>query len=221
MLRFVPLSFLLLLMAGMAGPNAQAGVRLLMEHKEGRSEMLLEGTKARINPPQEGFSLLFDASSGVRLMVSTKHRQVVEMPAKSPEKGQAPDTDLREQGSGPEVAGYATTRYVLQADGKPCGEILASPEALADLGGAETTRVFRGMSGGPQGRNFTPGPCELAFENLAKHFGEIGFPLRVRGSDGNDSRVVRIGTGVRFEPGTFAAPEGYERRSLKGLMGGE
>ena len=201
----------------------QAGARIIMEHAGGRSEMLLQDTRARVSPSRGDIYMLLDADSGQRVLVNTRQQRVVEMPARNP-GGSAPEVEveLRREGPGPEVAGYPTVRYVVRTGGQRCGSVLASKEALADAGSQGTARIFRMFSGeGRSGPNFTPDPCQRAFDALPRHFGEIGLPLRTRLPEGGASRVIRLETGVRFEPGTFSAPEDYERRSLKAVDGGE
>ncbi|MFA9460376.1 hypothetical protein [Thiohalorhabdus methylotrophus] len=214
--------FAVFLAVALAAP-AQAGTRIFMKHAEGRSEMLLTGDKVRVNPSTDGFYMLFDASEGDRLFVNGPRKQIVEMPAAEPsDEFSAADIELREKGSGPEVAGYSTTRYDVHFNGKRCGKVLASPKALADAGGDDAVRVFEMLSRqGKSGRQSQPKPCDRALEHLGERFRDIGLAMRTTKPDGGNSEILKIKSGVDLDPALFKAPEGYERRSLEEVLKGQ
>ncbi len=197
----------------------------------GASEISIDGERARFHGAKENDGyLLADFKTQKFHMVVPSERIVVEFsPGRKKTDKPKADVALEEIGEGPKVAGYATRKYELIADGKSCGFVLLSeqmtkikdvdkllsataglnPEAFMPK---EMLQAFQGMND----------PCVMAETELAeKHFAKLGFPMKSLDSEGKTRReVVSVEENVELEPELFELPEGYTRTTVKQMMEG-
>lgn len=194
-----------------------AATRVVWKSPEGKKhEMLIEDQKVRANAPTGNAYMLFDLEKEEKLAVNPGRQMALEMPTEGDQIPEA-DYDLKDQGSGPEILGYATTHYVLEAGGEHCSDLYTSKEALADGGGAELVQVMQGLAASSRRGGQNLSACDKANQALAGRMEELGFILRAKSSDG-EQEVVQLDTGVDVPDGTFAVPEGFTQKSYQEMM---
>jgi hypothetical protein len=137
--------------------------------------------------------------------------------------GKPVNVAFKKQGSGPRIAGYTTTQYRYSADGKACGQVMASEQALKDSGLQEAFEMMQRMAARADAMMmaFSPNidPCQRAATRFSDHAEDIGVPLRVTTGDGQlVSEVVRIEKNARLPPNAFAIPAGYQMQNTGQMM---
>jgi hypothetical protein len=157
-----------------------------------------------------------------------KERQVMDMSQmlKTPAGGDTTnplDIQFKKQGGGPSVAGYKTVNYQYSADGKTCGNVLASKQALEDAGLQETFEMMERMAARAdavmQVFNSNMDPCQRADTRFSEHAQGIGIPMRITSGNGSMvSEIVRIEKNAKLPPDAFAIPAGYQVQNVGQIM---
>lgn len=186
------------------------------------SLMTVENGKARMQSEQDNY-ILIDPSAGEYLYIMRPEQQIVQMNSAPPkDAGHAakvtrpPTIKLVHKGAGPKIAGFATQRYQLFANGKLCLNTYLSREALERgqlkdfLDGffrlqARQKQEYR--AGGAQ----YPA-CDDAQETLMGRYPELGLAMRTVDPNGQlRQEVVDIQTGVIVKPEAFQPPQGFKK----------
>ncbi len=171
-----------------------------------------------------GYSIL-DAKRRTMFVVSPPERQVMDMSGslqrlsagtgeRSPGK-----IVVSHAGQGPAIAGYATERYVVSAEGTKCQEVFASVQAMEDTDMGDLVALVDEfssamMAGTPTGQD---DPCDSAEHAL--DYRKIGLPLRTLDAGGQEDYLVRrIELGVEGPPGGFSFPDDYRVVDFAAMM---
>lgn len=208
------------LLAGLAlvAFNCQAATLIEVKSPQGQSKVWRDGSMSRMDTGDGGY-VVVDSKAETMLVVMPKQRRVMDMSdllkGSGPAGGNGIKVAFSKQGSGPAVAGYATTLYSYSADGKACGNVLASPKAMQDSGLQDALDMMQRMATRADAlvSAFSSGsdPCQRAGTQLSEHAGRIGAPMRITSPDGRlVSEIVRIDKHASLPPGAFDIPEGYQ-----------
>ena len=131
---------------------------------------------------------------------------------------------LTSLGGGPKVAGYATEKYSLSADGTLCSEVYLSKEAFKVKGIRKMWDVMGDMAerATAMAERFasTPqDPCDQADETMMAKLVDLGMPMRSIDNNGVlESEIARINEGEETPPGFFDLPEDYKRMDMNAQM---
>jgi hypothetical protein len=207
--------------------NSHAATMIEVKTPEGQTKVYRDGARSRMDTG-DGY-MVVDSKAETMVMVMPSQRRVLDMSAmlKTPPPAAAGASPLKiaftKQGSGPRIAGYTTTQYRYSANGKACGTVLASAQALKDSGLQETFDIMQRMSARADAimTAFSPGidPCQRAGTRFSEHAEGIGVPMRITATDGTlVSEIVRIEKDAKLPPDAFAIPAGYQVQDTGQLM---
>ena len=178
-------------------------------------QFLTDGKTARINTRGSDDYMLVKFEQNTIFSVNPEQNQVTNISDALPAIGfsQPPEIKLtlKPLGKGPAVAGYATTRYRLTANGEYCGSLYASREALEGSAIEEMFDTLKTMAdnhlqslGGFAALIPT---CQLAQIELAGKLEEVGAPMRMTSKDGSiDSEITKILKDVQVKTALLALP---------------
>lgn len=215
------------LIALLLGGTALADVQLEIQDMSGRTTMFTSnGNKTRIEGGSMPGYAIVDYSSGKLLMVDTSREEVLSATLGSGGVivgGDSLSVSLLPRGGGHEIAGYATRKYELVANGENCGTIYGSRELMqvqemrAMLDAMRGMRDFsRAMSAGVSGLLTA---CQRANMQLSGVVDAAGAPLLVLDAGGNRlSEVLSVDTGVRIDVDEYEVPSGMKVVSMDESM---
>lgn len=187
------------------------------KREEGQDTMYVDGYKMLITGIDEDVRMIMDLQKKKAYMVNPKNKSAMDMSEvtwkalKEAGNKKAPpkvDARLEKAGPGPEIAGYATTHYVIYVDGKKCAEKWTSEKALKDSGFGTIWGdygdflVSASVSAGDH-------PCELAEYQV---FRDDKFGLALKETDHNceTSEVLRIERNANVDRSLFEIPADYK-----------
>jgi hypothetical protein len=186
------------------------------------SLMTIENGKARMQSEPDNY-ILIDPSADQYLYIMRSEQQIVQMnsapPAEAGHPGKAsalPAVKVVHKGAGPKIAGYATQRYQLFANGKLCLNTYLSREAMERgklkdfLDGFYRLQAKQKQEYRAIGTQYAP--CDDAQEILMGRYPELGMAMRTLDPKGQlRQEVVDVQTGVTVKPEAFQAPEGFKQ----------
>lgn len=207
--------------------NCQAATLIEVKTPEGQTKVYRDGARSRMDTGDGGY-MLVDSQAETMFVVMPEKRQVLDMSSmlkNAPPAGTGKPVKVafKKEGSGPRIAGYPTTQYRYSADGKACGLVMASEQALKDSGLQEAFAVMQRMAARADAMMmaFSPGidPCQRAGTRFSEHAQGIGAPLRITTDKGQlVSEVVRIEKNAKLPPNAFAIPAGYQMQNTGQMM---
>jgi hypothetical protein len=180
------------------------------------STMRSNGERVRINGGQTPGYMLVDGKSGEFFMVDSKRKEIIRVAAdevgSTIEVG-ALDVSLKPRGGGEQIAGYATGRFDLIANGELCGTLYGSSELMKNQ---DMRRMFEAMQGMHKiTRSMMAGmapmltPCQRANARMADLADTSGFVLRVIDEQGKQVfEVIAINTDKDVDPDYYELPAG-------------
>jgi hypothetical protein len=198
--------------------SANISAATLIESKtgHGNQKMWVEGTKARVESEagMDGY-VLMDFSDRQLLFVNDKEKTIVAMSSQltnePPPKIEG--AHLTKVGPGPKIAGYDTTHYKLELNGKVCSESYVSKSVVEKANLQKLADAAKKIYSPPPPRNGID-PCMRAQAAFEPKLVEKGFVLRSV-TDGKVRReVTSVKTGVELPPGGMNVPKDYERLDL-------
>jgi len=206
---------------------AQAATLIEVKTPEGQTKIFRDGARSRMTN-SDGSYVIMDSKAQTMFVVMPKERQVMDMsqmlkaPASGPGKN-PPAIQFKKQGSGQRIAGYKTVRYQYSANGKTCGSVLASKQALKDTGLQQAFDLMERMSSHAdalmQAFNSNVDPCQRADTHFSEHAQGIGIPMRITSGGGKlVSEILRIEKKAKLPPNAFTIPAGYQRQDVGGMM---
>lgn len=200
-----------------------------------RSLMTVENGKARMQSEPQNY-ILIDPSTGQYLYILPDARQTVKMnsapPAEAGPQAKAAKpaaVKLVRKGAGPRIAGFATQRYQLFANGQLCLNTYLSRDALQRgdlkdfLAGFYRMHAKQKQEYRAVGTQYAP--CDDAQETLMGRYAELGLAMRTVDANGMlRQEVVSMETGIKVNDNVFQAPEGFKQLTheefLRMLEGG-
>ncbi len=198
------------------------------------SKISIDGDWARFDNTEggkDGYMLVNSRAQKYYMVVPAEHA-IIEFSADKDKKNkvkQKIEVDLKDLGDGPRVAGFATRKYELTANGQPCGSVLMSQQAakIDDIG-----KLLSAMGGlNPEAfmpEEMLPGvqrmtdPCDLAEMHLEdKDLIKPGFPMKSLNPKGKiENEVISIDDNAKLKPELFDLPKDYTRTTVKQMMEG-
>ncbi|MCP4406495.1 MAG: DUF4412 domain-containing protein [Gammaproteobacteria bacterium] len=216
-------SYLAIAMMSLAlASTASAATLIESRADQNTMKMWIEGTKSRMDMPEQDGYVLTDAEQRKMYIISDKERTVMDMSSnfKSQfDKSKSEDLDIKlvKKRAGPTIAGYQTTHYTLSANGKHCADQYVSLKVLRDPNLKEYARHSAGMSNNSPIRALMDA-CTLASISATERFQKIGFPLRTVDADGDRHEVTRIQKNVSPGPNAFEVPKDYQIVDMGQIM---
>jgi len=220
-LKLMPPVLLAICMAG----DLWAVSMVETQREEGSDRMYIDGHRLLVKDPAGEGSMIIDIKNLKSYAVNQKNKTAVDMSetifAAIQDGGarQLPKVDakLEKIGDGPEIAGYATTHYVLYADGQKCSDLWTSREALKDAGWDVLWSEF-GDSMKALAAQDDAHPCDLA-DMQAFQPEKHGMPLKEIDRNCETDLVLRIENNVDFDRNAFEVPADYKVISLPAMPG--
>jgi len=210
---------------------------VLIQTRDSQNELstiYIEGTKARIEMPNNEGYIVMDVASRTMNAVIHKQRTVMDMSEFLLENNNqsAPkkyvDTYTKTMGLGPTIVGYETEQYALYANDKYCSSLFVSVEAMRDMGVKKFAHAFSNMERNMDAKisamtgmnmNAFTDPCDEAERKASLRLREIGFPLK--SIDQNKrlvSVVTRINKKARLPKNAFMVPADYTVTNTSKMM---
>jgi len=220
-LKLMPPVLLAIFTAG----NLWAVSMVETQREEGSDRMYLDGHRLLIKDPAGEGSMVIDIQKQKSYAINQKNKTAVDMSEtmfgaiKAGGAKQLPKVNakLEKMGDGPEIAGYATTHYVLYADGQKCSDLWTSREALKDSGWDTLWSEF-GDSMKALAVQSDAHPCDLA-DMQAFQPEKHGMPLKEIDRNCETDLVLRIEHNVDFDRNAFEVPADYKVISLPVMPG--
>jgi hypothetical protein len=208
----------LLIALTLAAFHVQAATLIEVKSSQGQSKVWRDGSLSRMDTNDGGY-MVVDSKAETMFVVMPKDRRVMDMSGLLRAPGLAGGNGIKvvfsKQGNGPRIAGYTTTQYSYTANGKACGSVLASPQAMKDTGLQDTLDMMQRMATRADALmsafNSKADPCQRAGTQLSEYAATIGAPMRITATNGQlISEIVRIDKNASLPPDAFAIPEGYQ-----------
>jgi hypothetical protein len=198
--------------------NSQAATLIEVKSPQGQSQVWRDGARSRMDTGDGGY-VVVDNKAQTMYVVIPKERRVMDMSDLLQSAGTSGGNGIKvvfsKQGSGPDIAGYPTSHFSFTANGKACGSVLASPQALKDSGLQDTLKMMQRMAMRADALvsafSSQADPCQRAGAQLSEYADAIGAPMRITSADGRlVSEILRIDRNASLPPDAFAIPAGYQ-----------
>jgi hypothetical protein len=209
-------------------PTLQAAVLVEIKAADGVTSIYRDGPQIRMEMADNPGYMVVNTDKQTMHVVMPEERRVMDMsdtlrnaPANAPASQVSVKFD--KQGSGPQIAGYKTTRYSYSAGGKNCGTVFTSPDAMEDAGLHDMFDMMERMAAQAQAMaaafNQNMGPCEQADQKLSEKIVKIGAPLRMLDANGKSvSEVIKIDKKAKLPANAFVIPAGYQVHNTGQMM---
>lgn len=201
-----------------------AGTVIEIQSKGDLTTVLTNGQHARMNIPGSDY-VIIDYRKQQAQVVSPQKHQVMLFDAKimaPANNASAVRTSLNLLGNGPVIAGYQTQKYSYAANGKSCGVIYGSREAISANGMNDLLQAMKTML--EQQRAALGGfagfvdDCTLADMQVTDHVKTIGVPMRTERNGMVDSEIKSIKLDVTLPENTFIIPSSYKTVTMQDNM---
>ncbi len=197
--------------------NALAAAMLEIRTDEGLTKVYKDGSKSRMES-SDGY-MIIDAKAETLFVVMPAERRAIDlsstldMPARGNSKPVS--IEFKKKNAGPRIAGYKTLEYDYTADGKHCGSVFSSTDALDDTGLEDTFEMMERMATKADALmvafKSNPDPCDRADSQFGRYLKTIGIPMRLKSRSGKlVSEIVRIEKNAKLPPNAFVVPAGYQ-----------
>jgi hypothetical protein len=206
--------------------SGQAATLIEVRTPDGEATVYRDGTRSRMDTG-DGY-MLVDSQAETLFVVMPKERRVMDMSqmlktAPPAGNGDPVKVTFKREGVGPRIAGYKTTQYRYAVDGKACGRVMASEQALKDSGLQEAFDTMQRMAARADSImmafNARTDPCQRAGTRFSEHAQTIGIPMRITlGEDRLLSEITRIEKDARLPPNAFTIPAGYQVQNTGQLL---
>lgn len=204
---------------------AFAGTMIEIQDGDELTTVMTDGKQARMNVSAGEYVIVNYQKNTVKY-VSDKDRQILLIDTeKMPSSGStaAPvKTSIDALGSGGSVAGYATEKFTFKANGKSCGTVYGSKQALKLKGIQELFNAMktmaekqRAMMGGYAGMI---DDCTRAEMEVSDHVKTVGVPMRTEKDGRVLSQIKSIKTNVSLPADAFVAPADYKTVTMQEKM---
>ena len=193
------------------------------DENNGRTQIMTDGKKARMDMGEDGSYMVIDYDKHTVYAVLPEQQQIMDLSSDMPAMGGAPAeqvrTELTPAGNGPVIAGYATRKYSLKANGQYCGTIYGSKEAMQATG---ISQLFDAMKRMIDKQRAAMGSyasmmdaCTRADMDFASLADTVGVPMKMLDDKGNNaSEIISINTSASLPADAFALPASYKKVTM-------
>lgn len=189
------------------------------DKKNGHTQIMTDGKKARMDMGDDGSYMVIDYDRHTVHAVLPEQQQIMDLSGDMPAMGGAPaqqvHTELSAAGDGPTIAGYATKKYSLKANGRHCGVIYGSKEAMHAAGISQLFDAMKRMIDKQRaamgGYASMVDDCTRANMDFASLAETVGVPMKMVDKNGSDaSEVSAINTSATLPADAFLLPDTYK-----------
>jgi len=207
-----------------ASNAVSAGTILEILNNNDMTTVLTDGKLARMNMSGPDYVIVDYRKHTVKAVSPTKQTVMIMSADKMSAGNNGPEVriDIKELGTGIEVAGYATRKYSLSANGKSCGVIFGSRDVYTKDGIKELFQAMKTMMekqravlGGFAGMI---DDCTLADMKISDYVNRIGVPMRTERNGRVETEIKRIEYGVALPADTFVVPATYKVLTMQDQM---
>ncbi len=207
-----------------ASNAVSAGTILEILNNNDMTTVLTDGKLARMNMSGPDYVIVDYRKHTVKAVSPTKQTVMIMSADKMSAGNNGPEVriDIKELGTGIEVAGYATRKYSLSANGKSCGVIFGSKDVYTKDGIKELFQAMKTMMekqravlGGFAGMI---DDCTLADMKISDYVNRIGVPMRTERNGRVETEIKRIKYGVALPADTFVVPASYKVLTMQDQM---
>ena len=201
-----------------------AGTVLQIQNNNEMTTVLTDGKLARMNMSGSDYVIVDYRKHTVNAVSPTKQTVMILSADKMSAGNHGPDVriDIKELGTGVEVAGYPTRKYSLTANGKSCGVIFGSKDVYTKDGIKELFKAMKTMMekqravlGGFAGMI---DDCILADMKISDYVNRIGVPMRTERNGQVETEIKSIKYGVALPADTFVIPASYKVLTMQDQM---
>lgn len=178
--------------------------------------VVTNGQLARMNMSADEYAIVDYSKQSVKV-VNPKKQQVMVLAtdnAAAGNNGTRVRTSVNNIGTGIDVAGYPTQKYVYSANRRSCGVIYGSKQAYQQQGIKELFQAMKTMMDNQRaalgGLAAMVDDCTLADMSLSDHVATIGVPMRYEKNGRVETEIKSIKHGVDLPMNTFAIPAAYK-----------
>ena len=222
------LSILALLLITVNFPVAAfAGTVIKIQDADEMTTMLTDGKRARVNISADEYVIVDFASQKINMVNPRKQQVMVFNTKKNANSGQHSTGASRSlvklalnyKGKTKNIAGYRSDKYEYSANGKNCGVVYASKNALQAQGVKQLLNAMQAMI--DQQRDVMGGfvamidDCKLADMQLTEKINEIGVPMQREENGHVTTQVKSIDVGVPLPADIFVVPASYKNTTIE------
>lgn len=214
MLRLVNTLPLVLLLSSQ---SLSAAVLIDISLPGSSSQIMMDGDRAMIGMGERGGDVLIDYKKQTMFVIDSEQKQILDMSGDLATSGgkAAINIVVAPQGTGPVIAGYATTNYTIRANNKVCGSLFGSKTAMQIAG---ISRLFDAMKSMADKQRAAMGNyarlidvCTRATMDIASLRDRVGVPMKMLDNWGNlISEIKSINTNASLPVNAFVLPQGYK-----------
>jgi hypothetical protein len=211
----------------LSAPVTAATLIEINSEKEGFTQVLLDNNNARVTTTQEQSYTIIDYKKQTMHVVLPNQKQIMDMSGELPSKPGKAASEVKvtvtPMGKGPEIAGYSTMKFGLKANGKNCGIIFGSVDAMKVTG---IDKFLAAMDKFQKKQLTAMGSyadmmdsCDRVEMSMPGYSKTVGLSLReVDKNGGVDHEVTRINTEAPLPVGAFSLPKNYKKVTLADQM---
>ena len=197
------------------------------------TRVLIDDGRARIDAGSMGGYMLINLEDGNAYAVNHSERAVLDLHSPLPgsdlhiaehtgSPAPLPVINFNMIGKGPVIAGYQTTHYKVDIDGRHCFDEYLSEQLLATPNVkrfieiiSKSTDTYSDMEAAFEADT----PCKSADALVDDYYPKLGIPMRTIDSNGKVSHeITRVDTGIEPPAGTFTSPPGYKKVTRSELV---
>lgn len=180
-------------------------------------KMWIEGHQFRVDVAGNNEYMIADYKANKFYLVDPAKKEIMDMSnliSKNEQSTQGLKIEIKPLGKGPDVAGYATSKYQLSANGKQCRQVLISKQAQKDAGIGGLMEALSHIDINPMGAQFMQ-DCDRASILFARKMKNLGMPLATINNGKLDDKVRKIQQNAALPAGGFKLPSGYRHVNLQ------
>lgn len=209
--------------------SVSAGTIVTLQSNTGQpTKVMMEGGKSRIDTGGQDY-VLIDYDKKTMFVVVPEKKQIMDMTGDVPSMGGKPapklNLSIASQGAGPQIAGYATEKFTLKANGSFCGTVFGSKKAMQTTG---IDKLFDSMKSMADKQRAAMGgyaslvdDCTRANMNFASQGDKIGVPMKVLDKNGKTANEIKsIVVNATVPANAFVLPKGYQTVKINDMLKG-
>ena len=204
--------------------TVMAGTVLQILNNNEMTTVLTDGRLARMNMSGADYVIVDYRKHTVKAVSPEKQTVMILSADKMSAGNNGPEVriDIKELGTGIEVAGYPTRKFSLSANGKPCGVVFGSKDVYTMDGIKELFQAMKTMMEKQRavlgGFASMVDDCILADMKISDYVNRIGVPMRSERNGRVETEIKSIRYGVALPADTFVIPASYKVLSIQDQM---
>lgn len=204
-------------------PSVVAGTLVEIQKNNELTTAITDGQKVRMDTSPSEYVILDSSDHSVKIVNQQKQLvTVVNIAEANTDNNHVVKTSIASQGQGRKVAGYSTRKFSYTANGKYCGVLYGSINAIETNGVKELLTAMKIMMARQRaalgGFASLVDACTLADMQLVDYVNTVGLPMRTEKNGRVELEIKAIKTDVALADDAFAIPAAYKTVDMSGKV---